>query len=207
GLERGSADEHAIAFRRNDVCVNVQIRAVNREAMNSQLADFPAGRNSTTQTGDFLVHNSSLPARLFLLGFFDDDAFVGVTHTFALVGFGFAVSADFSSHLANNLLVGALDDDLGLSGALDLDAGRHAVNDVMGKTKLQLQGIALHLGAETHADQVQTTLEAFADARYHIGNQCAHCARHGLGLAGFVGNSKCQLTVFLTNDDVAGQVL
>src|SRR5690606_16289687 len=85
GLERGSADEHAIAFRRNDVRVDVQIRAVDREAMNSQLADFPTGRNRTTQTGDSLVHNSSLPARLFLLGFFVDDAFIGITHTFALV--------------------------------------------------------------------------------------------------------------------------
>src|SRR5690606_16684806 len=120
----------------------------------------------------------------FLLGFFDDDAFIGVTHALALVGFGFAVSADFSSHLANDLLVGTLDDDLGLSGALDLDASGHAVNDVVGETKLQLQGIALDLSAETHADQVQATLEAFADARYHVGNQCAQCARHGLGLAG-----------------------
>src|SRR5690606_30649910 len=33
GLERGSADEHAIAFWRNDVGVNVQIRAVNRQTM------------------------------------------------------------------------------------------------------------------------------------------------------------------------------
>src|SRR5690606_26716403 len=183
GLERGSADEHTIAFRRNDVRVDVQIRAVNREAMNSQLADFPTGRNCTTQTGDSLVHNSSLPARLFLLGFFDDDAFIGITHTFALVGFGFAISTNFSSHLANDLLVGALDDDLGLSGTLDLDTGRHAVNDVVRKTKLQLQCVALDLSAETHANQIQTALEAFADARYHIGNQCAHCARHGLGLA------------------------
>src|SRR5690606_34042693 len=50
GLERGSADEHTIAFRRNNVCVNVQIRAVNREAMYTQLGDFPTSRNSTTQT-------------------------------------------------------------------------------------------------------------------------------------------------------------
>src|SRR5690606_29494121 len=120
---------------------NMQIRAVNREAMYTQLGDFPAGRNCTTQTGDFLVHNSSLPARLFLLGFFDDDAFVGIAHTLAFVRLGFAISADFSSHLANDLLVGALDDDLGLSGTLYLDASGHAVNDVMRKTKLQLQGI------------------------------------------------------------------
>src|SRR3546814_12884547 len=47
GLERGSADEHTIAFRRNNVRVDVQIRAVNREAMNSKLADFPTGRYCT----------------------------------------------------------------------------------------------------------------------------------------------------------------
>src|SRR5690606_26814413 len=137
-FKRGSADEHTIAFRRNDVCVNVQIRAENREAMNSQLVDFPARRYCTTHTGDFLVHNSSLPARLFLLGFFDDDAFIGVTHALALVGFGFTVSTDFRSHLTNDLLVSTLDDELGLSWALYLDTSRHAVNDVVGETKLQL---------------------------------------------------------------------
>src|SRR5690606_29519935 len=112
GLERGSANEHTIAFRRNDVRVYVQVRAENREAVNTQLADFPTGRHCPTQTGDSLVHNSSLPARLFLLGFFDDDAFISVTHALALVGFGFAVSADFSGHLTNNLFVRTLDDDL-----------------------------------------------------------------------------------------------
>src|SRR3546814_8113374 len=72
------------------------------------------------------VQTCALPisARLFLLGFFDDDAFIGITHTFALVGFGFAVSTNFSSHLTNDLLVGAFDDDLGLSGTLDLDTSR-----------------------------------------------------------------------------------
>src|SRR3546814_2728147 len=72
---------------------------------------------------------------------------------FALVGFVFAVCTNFSSHLTNDLLVGAFDDDLGLSGTLDLDTSRHAVNDVVRKTKLQLQRVALNLSAETHADR------------------------------------------------------
>src|SRR5690606_19404498 len=49
GLERRSADEHTIAFRRDNICVNMQIRAVNREAMYTQLRDFPTSRNCTTQ--------------------------------------------------------------------------------------------------------------------------------------------------------------
>src|SRR5690606_2031810 len=104
-------------------------------------------------------------------------------------------------------LAGTLDDDLGLSGTLDLDASGHAVNDVMRKTKLQLERVTLDLRAETHAHQVEPALEALADARYHIGNQCAHCTRHGFGMAGIVVNSKRRLAVVLTDEDVARQRL
>src|SRR5690606_42099430 len=72
GFERRSADEHTIAFRRDDVRVNVQIRAEYRQAMYAQLGDFPAARYRRTQTGDLLVHESSSPARIFLLRVFDD---------------------------------------------------------------------------------------------------------------------------------------
>src|SRR5690606_35293898 len=115
GFQRGSADQHAIAFRRNNVGVDVQVRAEDREAMNAQLGNLPTGRNRTTQTGNFFVHDSSLRAPLFLLGFFDDDALVRITHALALVGFGFAISADFSGHLTDDLLVGAFDDDFRLA--------------------------------------------------------------------------------------------
>src|SRR3546814_18470354 len=142
--------------------------------MNPQHVVFPTGRYCTTQTGDFLFHNSSFPARLFLLGFFDDDAFIGITHTFALVGFGFAVSTNFSSHLTNDLLDGAFDDDLGLSGTLNLDTSRHAVNDVERKNKLPRQRVALTLSAKTQHDPVTFTLEAYPDARNNIVNQPTH---------------------------------
>src|SRR5690606_37128349 len=160
GFQRRSADQHAIAFRRNDVGVDVQVRAENREAMNAQLGDLPAGRNRTTQTGNFFVHDSSLRAPLFLLGLFDDDAFVRIAHALALVGFGFAIGADFSGHLTDDLLVGALDDDFRLGGALGLHAGGQLVHDVVRKTELQLDGVALDLGAIAHANQVQLALEA-----------------------------------------------
>src|SRR5690606_2617845 len=117
GLQRRSAEEHTIAFRRNDACVDVRVRPVNRKAMYAQFGDLPASGNRTTQTGCFLVHNSSLPARLLLLGFFEDDAFVGITHTLTLVGLRLAVSANLRSHLANDLLVCTLQDDFRLAGA------------------------------------------------------------------------------------------
>src|SRR5690606_34397367 len=179
-FERGSADEHTIAFRRDDVRVDVQIRAEYRQAMYAQFGDFPAGRYCTTQTGDFLVHDSSLPARLFLLGFFHDHTLVGIAHALALVGLGTAIGADFRSHLANDLLVGTLDHDLGRGGAFDFDAFGHLVQDVVRETELQFQRVALHLGAEPHAVQGQFTLEALADAGDHVVDQRAQRARHGV---------------------------
>src|SRR5690606_37059484 len=155
GLERRGADEHAVAFRRNDIGVDVQIRAMHRQAMHAQFVNLAAGSRGTTQTGNFLVHDSSLPACLLLLGFFQDHAFIRITHALALVGFGFAIGADFSGDLADGLLVGALDHGFGLGRAFDLDPVGDIVQDIMREAQLQLQGVALDLGAETHADQVQ----------------------------------------------------
>src|SRR5690606_35070971 len=207
GLQRGSAEEHTIAFRRNDACVNVRVRPVNRQAMYAQFGDFPASGDRTTQTGCFLVHNSSLPARLLLLGFFEDDAFVGITHTLALVGLRLAVCTNLRSHLTDDLLVCTLDDDFRLAGAFGLHTSRQLVNDVVGETELQLHRIALDLCAETHANEVQTALETLADTGDHVVHQGAGRPRHGLGLTRVVGNSKRKLVVFLTDDDIARQFL
>src|SRR5690606_19683150 len=207
GLKRGSADEHTIAFRRDDVRVNVLIRAEYRQAMYAQFGDFPTGRYRTTQTGDFLVHDSSLPARLFLLGFFHDDTLVGITHALALIRLGTAIGADFSRDLTNYLLVGALDHDFGGSGALDFDAFRHFVQDVMRETKLQFQRVALYLGAEAHTNEVQFTLKALADAGNHIVDQGAQRTRHGMCMAGIVCYGKRQLVVLELDVDVAGERL
>src|SRR3546814_842941 len=207
GLQRRGADEHTIAFRRNNVCVDVQIRAENTEAMHTQFADFPTGRCCTTQTGGFLVHDSSLPARLFLLGFFKDDALIGIPHAFAFVRLGFAIGTNFSGYLSDRLLVGALYDEFRLGGALDLDASRHFVFDVVGKAKLQLERIALNLGAETHTDQVEPALEPFADADNRVVDKRADRARHGVGMFGVTHGGKGQLAIVELDLDIARQGL
>src|SRR5690606_20306079 len=200
-------EEHTIAFRRNDACVDVRVRPVNRQAMYAQFGDFPASGDRTTQTGCFLVHNSSLPARLLLLGFFEDDAFVGITHTLALVGLRLAVRTNLRSQLTDDLLICTLDDDFRLAVAFGFHTSGELVNDVVGETELQLQSIALNLGAETHTDEVQTALETFADASDHVVHQGTGSTRHRLGLTRIVGYSKCKLIIFLTDDDIASQFL
>src|SRR5215212_2562488 len=71
----------------------------------------------------FLV-SISVP-RLLLLRFLDRHLLVGVADALALVGLGRPQRAHFGGDLADGLAVEALDDELGLRRALDLDAGRH----------------------------------------------------------------------------------
>src|SRR5699024_299224 len=94
GLERGSADEHAVAFRRNDGCVNVLIGAEHRKPVHTLRGNLAAGSRSTTQAGLFVVHDTSLPVRLLLLGLFENHAFVLITYALALVGFGATEGAE-----------------------------------------------------------------------------------------------------------------
>src|SRR5690606_11739105 len=103
-----------IAFWRDNVGVDVLIRTENREAVYAQFGDFPTSRSSTTHTGLFLVHNSSLPVRLFLLGFFQTDLFVSIPNTLALVRLGTAECANLGGHLTHYLFIDALDHNFGL---------------------------------------------------------------------------------------------
>src|SRR3954463_2958657 len=76
----------------------------------------------------FLV---SISVPLLLLRFLDRHLLVDVADALALVGLRRAQRANFGSDLADGLAVEALDDDLGLRRALDLDAGRHLLRDRM----------------------------------------------------------------------------
>src|SRR5690606_17143069 len=59
GFQRGSADQHTVAFRRNDACVDVRVGPVYRKAMNAQFGDFPASGNRTRSE----EHTSELQSR------------------------------------------------------------------------------------------------------------------------------------------------
>lgn len=71
----------------------------------------------------------------------------------------------------------------------------------MRETDLQIQLLALGLGAEAHADQVQLLLEALADAVDHVGHQGAHRAAHRIGFSRFVGGHEAQLASFVLDGD------
>src|SRR3954452_3791486 len=76
----------------------------------------------------FLV---SISVPLLLLRFLDRHLLVGVADALSLVGLGRPQRAHFGGDLADRLPVEALDDDLGLRRALDLDAGWHLLRDRM----------------------------------------------------------------------------
>jgi hypothetical protein len=69
------------------------------------------------------------------------------------------------------------------------------------ETDLQVQLLALGLGTETHANQVQLALEALADAADHVGHQCAHRAAQRIGFGRFVDRHEAQLAGFVLDGD------
>ena len=95
----------------------------------------------------------------------------------------------------------ALDHDLGLRRALDLDAGRHLLHHRMRIADLQVQLLALRLRTKADADQRQAALEALADAVDHVGHQRAHRAAHGVGLGRLVGRREAQLAGLVAEAD------
>ena len=56
---------------------------------------------------------------------------IGITNTLALVRLWRTIRTQFGSDLTNDLLVGTLQNDFGLSGALGLDTCRHVMNNIM----------------------------------------------------------------------------
>src|SRR5690554_1735631 len=104
--------------------------------MHTQFGDLPTCRNRATQTGDFLIHNLSLSARLFLLGFLEHNALIGVPDTLTLIRLWRTISTNLCSNLAYNLLVRSLKDDFRLGRTLSFDTFGQCIDDVVRKTKL-----------------------------------------------------------------------
>ena len=101
--------------------VDVQVGTMDRQAIDLLQQNAGARSTGATQAALFLVDHL-LTSELLLLGFLDHDVLIRVTNTLALVGFGSAVCANFSSRLTNLLLVGTLDDDFRLARRFNLDA-------------------------------------------------------------------------------------
>src|SRR5690606_7617184 len=97
-------------------------------------------------------------SRLGLLGFLADDVFAGVLDALALVRLRRAEAADLGGNLAALLPVGAADHGLGLRRGGDGDAFRRRVQHRVREAQRQVQVLALHGGAVTHADQLELAL-------------------------------------------------
>src|SRR6056297_1542671 len=114
-----------------------------------------------------------------LLGFLHHDAFVRVAHTLALVGLRRTIPANLGRDLANLLLVGTANDDLGLGRRLDGHTVGHAEIDRVAEPELQIKLAALGLRTITNADKVQLLLETVGNALHHVVDECTHRTCHG----------------------------
>src|SRR5260221_7942873 len=179
GLERRRAGKHLVAFGRDDLRVDVAIRAADHQPRRTLLGNAHPGFAGAAATSLFLVHTSSSKSEnLLLLGLFDHNALVDIAHALALVRLGRAVGADFRRDLADGLLVDALDDDFRLRWRLDLHALRHCVDDRMRESQRQVDLVARGLRAITDANQRQLALVAVGDALDHVGDERAQRALH-----------------------------
>src|SRR5690606_28446901 len=115
------------------------------------------------------------------------DVLVDVADALALVRLGLAPRTDVGGHLADELLVDAVDLDAGRLGHRELDAVRrvdhHRVREPEGQLDLVL---ALRGGPVADADDVELLAEPLGDARDHVGDQRADEPVHRAGAPGVV---------------------
>src|SRR5690242_18366354 len=102
----------------------------------------------------------SIMAPLLLLRFLELDVLTGVTNALALVRLGLTIATDLGGHLADLLLVRALDQDLRLRRGLDRDALGRRVDDRVREAERQVQVLALRLCAIADADELELLLVA-----------------------------------------------
>src|SRR6218665_1340101 len=83
---------------------------------------------------------------LLLLGFFTTDDFVRVTYALTFIRLCRTEVADLGGHFTNQLLVDALDQDIGLAGGFSDDAFRQFVIHRMREAESEVQHLAFSLG-------------------------------------------------------------
>ncbi|CAI8970891.1 hypothetical protein EMIT0P2_70017 [Pseudomonas sp. IT-P2] len=136
---------------------------------------------------------------LLLLGFFTTDDFVRVAHTFAFVRLWWTEVADLGGHLTYQLLVDALDQDIGLARSLSGDAFRQFVIHWVREAKSQVQHLTFCLRFVTNTDQLELALEALAYALDHVVYQRTSGTGHCASLLIAIASSKTQLTSFFND--------
>src|SRR5690348_4767129 len=197
-LHGGGSRYHVLAGGVEHLRIKMLPGAMHRQAGHAQLADVAAGGLGAAQAIFVLVH-LSIPrkrigsdgchllfvkspamddrslragtAHLRLLGFLQGDLLAGIAHALALVGFGWAEAANLGCDLADDLLVGALDQHFGLGRRFDADALGRVEHHRVGEAQAEAQRLALHGGAITDADQLKLALVTLRDAGDHVGDQ------------------------------------
>src|SRR5690606_1216462 len=196
GLGGAGRSQDLRAVGAEQLCVDVLAGAQHRQARDAQFADVRAGRLGAAQACGFLVHGISSRRTAMkqvvalespamddralaegsascLLGFLANDVLAGVLHALALVRLGRAEAADLRRHLAHALLVGTGDHDLGLGRGADGDALGDLEQHRVREPQRQVEVLALHRGAVTHAHQLELALEALGNAVHHVGDDRA----------------------------------
>src|SRR5262245_1707854 len=114
---------------------------------------------------------ASLTVRLGTLAHLSADVLALVADPFALVRLGRAHLADLGGRLADDLLVGSLDDDVGRSRDLEGDAGARLDRDRMRVADAEFEVGALECGAVADPLDLETLLEALRHALDHVRDQ------------------------------------
>src|SRR6266498_5006033 len=123
------------------------------------------------------------------------DHLAGVADALALVGVGPPQPADLGRHLADPLLVDALDREAGRRGHLEGDALRSLDRNLVRVADAEHQAVALDLDTVAHALDLEPLLEALGDPLDHVSQQ-----RAGQPVQGAVG---ALVVRSLDQDDVA----
>src|SRR5690606_1184743 len=142
---------------------------------------------------------------LLLLAFLAEDVFALITDTLALVWLRRPVSPDLRRNLTDELLVDAGDGDHLLPCATDLhvDPRRDLVHDVVAEADRQLYFVlALELGAEADAVDLERVRVAFRHALDQIGQRGARHAPHRPCLLAVIDRLDNDLAVALLGPDL-----
>src|SRR5690606_7877191 len=117
-----------------------------------------------------LLERGKMCHGLLLLAFFAEDVLAAIFDALALIGFGLTPTADFRRDLADLLLVDTADRDRRIVRRLDLDTLGHREVDVVAVAELQLQILALRIGAIANAGDLEHLRKALGHTRDQILN-------------------------------------
>src|SRR6478672_1729631 len=199
-FQRGSGGDRDAVQVVDDLGRDVLVRTVHRQAQTAVGDSLQAAAGALRTALGLLSKRKSHD--LLLLAFLAPDLFARVAHALALVGLRRTQLANDGCDLTHGLLVGAGDLDFRLLGHREGDAGGRFDVDVVREAELQRQGVALHRGAVTDADQVQALFKAGGDADDHVVDQGAGQAPHGARTLVVLADGQVQAVVALGDFDL-----